>query len=107
MSKPKIEFSNDLYRVVAPDGTEGPLVEYGDIAIVEEEATGEIYYSNMANAQDAKEVVMVAEVNPTPCDCESVEFEDEDEEDEEGDDDEDAESDDEPETGDPIEVEQL
>ncbi len=80
MSAFKIQFDPERYRIVAPDGTGGDPVPYGDVAEVEYRGKTYISIVDLPEGDEGLESVLgedwVYMLTPQHADEENVEFED-------------------------------
>jgi hypothetical protein len=70
----KVEMDEENYRLVGPDGEEGPIVPYGQMATLTIESA--VYYANVEDGnEDAPKVYVVTAVKIVPAEVEDVQFE--------------------------------
>lgn len=65
---------NEQYSITCWDGTEGDLFEYGDLATVVCEKTGDIYYCMRADSSDTSPVFKVVSAEAVETEDEEIEI---------------------------------
>lgn len=94
----KVEMDEENYRLVGPDGEEGPIVPYGQMATLTIDEA--IYYANVDDGnEDSPKVYAVTAVKVVAAEVEDVEFKVIEEGVEEGDEEESEEEEEEEEAG--------